>query len=202
MAESTSSEEESIEDGSATPQKAAMDKAGEFVKYLTALATGALVFSADLLKKDFALSSTGHGVLLVAWILLSFAAVGGLVAMARIPMMLARNNFNLEDSHLVPALRGQQICFLFGILALGAALILALFAKPTHAESEQTHTVQVSVPPSTPEPPFRISVSAVQVVGAQKHQHTFMLNAQTGEVWEMVCRPDNKVAFRKVFVEK
>lgn len=140
--------------------------------------------------------------MLVAWILLSLAAIGGLVAMARIPMMLTRNNFNLEDSKLVPPLRGQQICFLFGILALGVALILALFAKPTHAESEQTHTVQVSVPPSAPEPPFRISLSAVQVVGAEKHQHIFMLNAQTGEVWEMVCKPDKTVKFQKVFVEK
>jgi hypothetical protein len=191
----------SAQDPATTPEKNSLDKAGDFVKYLTALATGALVFSADLLKKDFTLTSAGHYWLLVAWVFLALAAISGLVALARIPMMLAKSNFNLEDSLLVPALRGQQICFLIGIPALGVALILALWAKPTHSESEQAHQEQSGSTTPLPNPPFRLTLSAAQIVGGLKHQHTFMLNEQTGEIWEMVCRPDKGVEFRKVRVE-
>lgn len=101
------------------PQRSALDKAGEFAKYLAALATGALVFSKDLLGKDFALPGDTRYFILVAWCFLSLSVVAGILALARIPMMLREGTSDLEDKYLAFPLRAQQVLFLFGRARLG-----------------------------------------------------------------------------------
>ena len=103
------------------PRQAALDKAGEFVKYLAALATGALVFSKDLLGKDFTITADTRYFILVAWGCLAFSVVAGIFALGRIPMMMHEGTDDLEDKYLEFPLRAQQMLCFLGVLALGGA---------------------------------------------------------------------------------
>jgi hypothetical protein len=104
-----------------TQPRSPLDKAGEFAKYLTALATGALVFSAELLMKDYVLPGISRHLLLVSWVLLALSALCGLAILARIPVMMVEKTGDLEDKYLEPPLRGRQGFIVLGILALGVA---------------------------------------------------------------------------------
>lgn len=58
----------------------------------------------------------------------------------------------------------------------------------------------------SPEPPkepvrknkYAITTSQVVLNGRVSHSHTFLLNQETGEVWEVVCRSGKLVEFRRV----
>lgn len=190
--------------GSADSQHAALNKAGEFVKYLAALATGALVFSKDLLGKDFVITSGTRIFILVAWCLLTLSVVAGIFALARIPMMLREGTYDLEDKYLILPLRAQQVLCFLGVLALGGALIAVLWSKPAKAQNGELQpppkqNVTCSCPCRCAPPPFVIVNSAIVRSRSEgPHQHTFLLNQSTGEIWEMVCMFGKKVQFRKV----
>jgi len=47
---------------------------------------------------------------------------------------------------------------------------------------------------------FEITNSLVHVNGHLSHSHTFLLNKQTGEIWEMTCKKGKTVEFRPVEV--
>ena len=177
-----------------------LDKAGEFAKYLTALATGALVFSAELLKKDYVLPDTARHFMLASWICLTLSALFGLAALARIPMMLTEGTEDLEDDFLKWPLVGQQIFLPFGIIAIGIALVLALWHPASSAAEEQKPSVWCN--PDLTDERFTILNSASHTLGkSPSHQHTFLVDRKTGRVWDMTCDSDNKVRFRAVDVE-
>jgi hypothetical protein len=188
---------------SADPQGAALDKAGEFAKYLAALATGALVFSKDLLGKDFILTGHTRYFILGAWFLLSLSVVAGIFVLARIPMMLREGTHDLEDKYLAFPLRAQQVLCFLGVLALGGALIAILWSRPASAEINKPDlpgTGKGAVSNSCAcASPFVMAYSAtVRTRSEGPHQHTFLLDQSTGETWEMVCMSGKNVQFRKV----
>jgi len=45
---------------------------------------------------------------------------------------------------------------------------------------------------------YLITTSKPHLTGRFMHSHTFLLNQQTGEIWEMTCRKDGTVEFRRV----
>jgi hypothetical protein len=56
-------------------------------------------------------------------------------------------------------------------------------------------------PRPTSEPPqskYLLSTFEVRLRGTPLHTHTFLLNQQTGEIWEMLCRKGGTVEFRRV----
>jgi len=83
---------------------------------------------------------------------------------------------------------GTMLTFGVAGLATIAVLFIALLAPPVEAKKE------------TKRPPdkYLISNSQVYIKGRLSHSHTFLLNEQTGEVWEMVCRSGGLVEFRRV----
>jgi hypothetical protein len=182
-----------------TTSSSPLDRAGDFAKYLTALATGALVFSAELLKKDYVLPELSRRIILGSWICLALAALFGLAVLARIPMMMEEGSQDLDDAFLKSPLRGQQLCLALGIIALGISLVLALWNAPVATASEQK-------PPQLGEsishPRFDVVSSAKHILGkSPPHWHTFLLDHDTGRIWEMSCDSGNKVRFRVVEVE-
>lgn len=116
-------------DASATPQKEAFLSAGEFLKYSLTLATGALVFSAELVKEDVALPMTAKLVLVFAWITLLVSVISGILTFARFPVQMAASNYDLEDRLLVLPWRVHQAAFGLGIVCLGITLIVALLSR-------------------------------------------------------------------------
>jgi hypothetical protein len=188
------------------PRQAALDKAGEFVKYLAALATGALVFSKDLLGKDFTITADTRYFILVAWGCLAFSVVAGIFALGRIPMMMHEGTDDLEDKYLEFPLRAQQMLCFLGVLALGGALIAVLWTKPGSASTagggaSSQHNLTASTQCQRA-CPFVIETSATVRSRAEgPHQHTFLLNQSTGQIWEMICLSKEIVQFRKVPIE-
>jgi hypothetical protein len=183
-------------------QSSALDKAGEFATYITALVTGALVFSAELLKKDYNLAGASRGFVFGCWVCLALAALCGLAVLARIPYMIAEGSEDLEDRFLKYPLRGQQLFFLIGILTLGVALVLALWASPSSPADGQKPVAGVENKNAGVDGKFTILSSAPHVVGkGRPHQHTFLLDRETGSIWDLVCDSENNARFRKVEVE-
>ena len=64
--------------------------------------------------------------MITAWVLLGLASATGLLALAAIPMMIWRQNYNLEDPYLTWPIRAHHVCFIFGIVLLGVALAASL----------------------------------------------------------------------------
>jgi hypothetical protein len=108
----------------------------ELAKYTTTLATGALVFSADLITKDVALSTTAKSFLIASWIALTLSIVAGILTISRFPIMTADGNSNVEDTLLVWPGRIHQVLILLGMMLLGTALVLALAAKGPRLKEE------------------------------------------------------------------
>jgi hypothetical protein len=97
--------------------------AAETVKYTTAFAIGALVFSVDLVVGKDPLPGGQIVLVCIAWLLLGLSSVGGFLSYSRVPIQLANRNFDLEDPFLVWPARAHQVGFVFGILLLAGAII-------------------------------------------------------------------------------
>jgi hypothetical protein len=136
-----------------TNGKSALVAAGEVVKYLTALATGAIVFSAGLLSEKILISGWAKAWIFLSWVLLAISVAGGLLGGMRVPVQLSKQNYNLQDKYFEWPIRIQQITFFLGIVALGIAMALILVA---HGKSE---SVTEPPPPATPSPQFSPSVA-------------------------------------------
>ena len=179
--------------------KDALTTGGDFIKYLTALGTGALVFSVGLIDKDAALVGSAKWFIIGSWVCLAISVVGGILAYSRVPIMLAEGNYDLEDRYLTVPGRGQQVLFVFGVVALGIALVVILATRksiptaPPRQDANATSmlSARFSVVYSAPhkEPSGRPRI------------HTFLLDETTGELWQMVCVDASAVQFRKVRVE-
>jgi hypothetical protein len=66
----------------------------DLLKFTLALATGSLVFSAGLLKEDIKLNCCAKCFLFVSWVALATSAAAGVLAYMRIPMLIAKKDFN------------------------------------------------------------------------------------------------------------
>jgi hypothetical protein len=120
------------------PDKAGLEKAADFVNYLLALGTGALVFSAELLKKDYPMSAAARVLILLSWCLLGISIIGGILAYMRIPVMLSEQKYDLEDKYMIWPGRFQQLAFLLGILLLGIALGILLWRRDIDTPASST----------------------------------------------------------------
>jgi hypothetical protein len=45
---------------------------------------------------------------------------------------------------------------------------------------------------------YSLALSAVHATGKGREAHTFLINDETGDLWQMVCDQDGHVAFQKV----
>jgi hypothetical protein len=116
------------------PGKAGLLAGSEVVKYLMALATGSIVFSAGLLNEKTSLSPSAKWFIFTSWVALALSILGGILASMRIPVQLTEQNYNFEDKFLKYPGLVQQLAFLLGILLLGIALTITLYkhgAEPT-----------------------------------------------------------------------
>ena len=100
-----------------------------FLKFSLALATGSLVFSAGIVKDNICLSLETKVLLVLSWIMLGGSVACGVLAYMRIPILIAKENYNLRDSYLEIPGQIHQILFGFGTFLLGVALSFALFSK-------------------------------------------------------------------------
>jgi hypothetical protein len=113
----------------------------EVAKYTTALATGALVFSADLVTKDVTLTRAANILLIISWVSITLSIIAGILCYSRFPIMTADDNKDIEDGLLVWPGRIHQVLLLIGIFFLGGALVVTLFAgKP---EKRVTNELQL-----------------------------------------------------------
>lgn len=141
------------------PGKAGLLAGAEIVKYLMALATGAIVFSAGLLNDKVILPPAAKWFILISWGALAFSTLGGILASMRIPIQLSEQNYDVEDAYLKYPGLIQQLAFLLGIVLLGIALSIILFQGKTaspgkgQVEGQQPINVIISSPPQpTPSP--------------------------------------------------
>ena len=100
-----------------------------FLKFSLALATGSLVFSAGIVKETINLSIETKCLLVASWVILGGSVVSGVLAYMRIPILIAKKDYNLRDSYLETPGRIHQILFGLGTFLLGIALSFALFSK-------------------------------------------------------------------------
>ncbi|HYM77613.1 MAG TPA: hypothetical protein VE377_16695 [Candidatus Dormibacteraeota bacterium] len=182
------------------PDKSGLEKTADFVNYVLALATGALVFSAELIKKDYPMTPLARNLVLASWFLLSLSVVGGMLAYMRIPVMLSDSNYDLEDKFLTPPGKVQQIAFFVGIIVLGVALGTLLWNRDVSASETNK---QGSTDGRLPSPDHYVLGKSAKVFSSKGsvHYHTLLLNESTGEMWEMVCATNATVQFRKIAVE-
>lgn len=141
------------------PGKAGLLAGAEIVKYLMALATGAIVFSAGLLSDKVTLPTAAKWFILFSWAVLAFSTLGGILASMRIPVQLSEQNYDVEDPFLKYPGMIQQLAFLLGIVLLGIALSIILFQLGTTASpgkepdsGQQPINVVISPPQSTTSP--------------------------------------------------
>ncbi len=186
------------------PARAALEKTADLVKYLTALGTGALVFSAGLAKGDTAVSSPAGLLIILSWTCLGLSVVGGLMVLARIPIMLSEARYDLNDRYMIIPGRSQHLLFALGVIALGVALVMVLSAHRAVVASSTApkETARVDVSTVKPQQKYVLVSTPEHRVGKKlPHAHTFLLNERTGETWQMVCLRDGGVQFRRVSVE-
>lgn len=126
------------------PGKDALTAAAEVVKYLTALGTGAIVFSAGLLNEKIFLPTSAKWFIFGSWCLLAISVLGGLLAGMRIPVLLSEEKYDLEDEYLKYPGLVQQVTFFFGVVLLGVALTVLLATSGKQQPSEHVPVTQPS----------------------------------------------------------
>lgn len=139
----------------ANPAKDGLDSAAQFLRYTLALATGALVFSAGLVKEGLSVPQFSRLFLIGAWALLVLAIVTGLLAFARIPVLLRASTYDIEDSYLVWPWRLHQITFGLGVVLLGVALVTLLLNAPaaSRVRTAPDSAGSVTIMSNCPAPP-------------------------------------------------
>ena len=107
----------------------ALDTALDAVKFTLGLATGALVFSVELLKEQIKLTTFAKCFLLTSWTLFAISIVAGLFVFFRVPKMIEANISNLADPLFERPGKLHHVAFLFAVLALGVAMVIILAGK-------------------------------------------------------------------------
>jgi hypothetical protein len=158
------------------PDKAGLEKTADFVNYLLALATGALVFSAELVKKDYPMSPAARVLILVSWCLLAVSILGGMLAYMRIPVMLSERNYNLEDKYMTWPGRAQQLAFLFAIVFLGCGLAILLWHRDLGTGAETPKPAGIFYNQAAANSFIITKSGNVTTLRGMVHSHTFLLN--------------------------
>lgn len=115
--------------GPESERREALLAAQEFTKYLTALATGSLVFSASLLSENVAFTVASKWAFSIGWVMLAVSIAAGLLANSRVVIQLWEGNHTLNDRFLELPGRLQQLSFLAGVVSLGLSLMLILYHR-------------------------------------------------------------------------
>jgi len=113
-----------------TREERALAAATEAVKLTLGLATGALVFSAGLLKEDVQLGHSARCLMAWSWGLLSLAIIAGTLAYLRVPVKTTEGNYDLHDPWFAVPGVAHHLSFLAGMVALGLAMVDILFGRP------------------------------------------------------------------------
>ena len=132
------------------PKKSALVSAANFIKFIVALATGALVVSALLIANQISLSTPGVVLLILSWLALALSVLAGVIAYSKIPTKFADKDYDiLTDRRLRSALAITGGLFVAGIVSFSLALSSALFSsmgiQPTPTP---TFTLTVTISPS------------------------------------------------------
>jgi hypothetical protein len=141
------------------PAKEGMESAGEFLKFTLGLATGAMVFSLGLAKVPYTSPGWSVALIVATWVTLAVCIVGGVLTMARIPILLAEGNYDLEDSHLVWPWRVHQVAFGAAMVCLSIVLVRAVFVQAPSTPGPRV-TPGVSIPVIAQECEVNIQVGA------------------------------------------
>jgi hypothetical protein len=111
------------------PKKEALQSAAEFLKLTVTLATGALVFGAGLVKDALSLGIISRWLIVVSGLLLGLASAAGILALAAIPMMLERVDYEVRDKYFERPIRVHQLTLAAGVMLLGIALATAILGN-------------------------------------------------------------------------
>jgi hypothetical protein len=132
-----------------TKEAEAVDAAVDAIKLTMALATGTLVFSAELLKEDVEIGSISKVLLVVSWCLLGISILAGALAYLSVPVMIHEGKPNIGNKFLcIPGLI-HHVAFLAGVLVLGLAMVLILAAKNPKSASANSALPETAVSAST-----------------------------------------------------
>jgi hypothetical protein len=120
------------------PKKEALQSASEFLKLTVTLATGALVFGAGLVKDASTLGLVSRLLIVGSGLLLGAAAATGVLALAAIPMMLERVDYEVRDKYFERPIQVHQLSLAAGAMLLGIALATAMFEKRPEPTKDST----------------------------------------------------------------
>lgn len=101
----------------------------DLLKFTLALATGSLVFSVGLLTENINLTCYAKHFLFFSWLALAISVTAGVFAYMRIPMLIAKKDYNMRDKFMEIPGKIHHIAFVIGLLLLAMALTIALFGK-------------------------------------------------------------------------
>jgi hypothetical protein len=109
----------------------ALKAAGDIIKVSTGLATGSLIFSVGLIGNAPSYSLTVRVLLVVSWILLAISIIVGVLSQAAIPVLMAHQDYNIEDKYFTYPGRVHQTAFVIAIIVLSIALFKMVYSEPT-----------------------------------------------------------------------
>ncbi len=114
------------------PTPDALKAAGDIIKVSTGLATGALVFGVGLLPNAASYSPLTRVLLVLSWALLLVSIIAGILSQAAIPVLLADEDYDIENKYYTWPGRIHQVSFGFAVAILAAALISIMYSEPSH----------------------------------------------------------------------
>src|ERR1035438_1064011 len=145
-----------------------LESAADFINITVSLATGALVFSANLTTQPTALSSAARIALALCWIfLLASIFLGVFLAQGRLTTKLSERNYLIhDDKWLTIPTQVHQWTFLLGVVLLGETMGIVLSNKASDDDSkEKTASMAISIAKLSIPASFTISkVSAMELV--------------------------------------
>src|SRR5713101_5849623 len=164
-------------------QLEAVKIAGEWNKQLSLWATGAVVLSISFMKdllQGVSISTAWRTELAFSWILFIVSFIAGLIAYGAPITGAGKDEFKLSVNtftRIFSILQGVFFAVGTFLLVLFAFFNMSTrFANDSHPKSDS----------AIPVAHFVISKSAYVATSHQKrHNHTFLLNQTTGEIWEM-----------------
>jgi hypothetical protein len=109
----------------------ALKAAGDRIKVTTGLATGALVFSVGLLPNAWTYTPLTRVLLLVSWFLLLVSIVAGVLSQAAIPVLMADQDYDIEDRYFTWSGRAHQLSFAVAVVFLASALTTIVYSEPS-----------------------------------------------------------------------
>jgi hypothetical protein len=110
----------------------ALKAAGDIIKVSTGLATGALVFSVSLLPNAWTYTPLTRALLVVSWFLLLVSIVAGILSQAAIPVLMADQNYDIENKFYTWPGRAHQLSFGLAVAILAFALITIVYSEPSY----------------------------------------------------------------------